>query len=136
MGYNTKYTLTLDITEVQSELNKKKQHDIEEIKLSNISNELKLRLIKDIEKSSRAGVPTQGDVVDFLTFNPFEDECKWYDHEADMKALSMKYENVIFILYGEGEENGDMWTKYFLSGKMQIERAVISYGEFDKQKLK
>ena len=136
MGYSTKYTLMLDITEVLSERYEKKQHDIEEIQLSNISNELKLRLIKEVEASYRASFPTRRDVVDFLGFNPFEDSCTWYAHEVDMKAFSMKHEDVIFILYGDGEENGDMWTKYFLNGKMQEERAVISYGEFDKQKLK
>src|SRR5881394_2305568 len=52
-----------------------------------------------------------------------EESTKWYDHEADMKALSAEFPKVLFTLRGEGEESGDVWVKYFKNGKMQSSKA-------------
>ena len=135
MGYYTEYTLVIDNSQVKDEVEKKKQSEIEEIQQSNISDELKMRLIKDVEKTYRTSIVTQSDVIDFLTYDPFEDQCKWYDHTEDMRKISEKYQNVIFSLYGNGEEDGDMWVKYFMNGKVQSEEAVITYADFDPKKL-
>lgn len=61
---------------------------------------------------------------------------KWYNHEADMKALSYKFPGVLFTLFGEGEESGDIWKKYFQDGKMQFCKAVIDFPKFDAKLLK
>lgn len=61
------------------------------------------------------------------------DACKWYDHAEDMKALSKTLPNVLFTLSGEGEESGDVWRKYFLNGKMQTAKAVITVAPFKKE---
>ena len=135
MGYYTEYTLVIDNSQVKDEVEKKKQSEIEEIQQSNISDELKMRLIKDVEKTYRTSIVTQSDVIDFLTYDPFDDECKWYEHTEDMRKISEKYQNVIFSLYGNGEEDGDMWVKYFMNGKVQTEEAVITYADFDPKKL-
>ena len=65
----------------------------------------------------------------------FEDEIKWYDHERDMRKLSDKHPNILFTLKGDGEEQGDQWIEYHKAGKMQREKAVITFGEFDESKL-
>ena len=135
MGYYTEYTLVIDNSQVKDEIEKKKQSEIEEIQQSNISDELKMRLIKDVEKTYRTSIVTQSDVIDFLTYDPFDDECKWYEHTEDMRKISEKYQNVIFSLYGNGEEDGDMWVKYFMNGKVQTEEVVITYADFDPKKL-
>ena len=135
MGYYTEYTLVIDNSQVKDEVEKKKQSEIEEIQQSNISDELKMRLIKDVEKTYRTSIVTKSDVIDFLTYDPFEDQCKWYEHTEDMRKISEKYQNVIFSLYGNGEEDGDMWVKYFMNGKVQTEEAVITYADFDPKKL-
>lgn len=44
---------------------------------------------------------------------------KWYDHVLDMTNLSEKYPTVKFVLDGEGTEQGDVWKKIFLGGKMK-----------------
>ena len=66
---------------------------------------------------------------------PFEDSCKWYDHEADMRTYSTQHPDILFTLSGEGENSGDMWRKYFKNGKMQKALATISYDDFDESKL-
>ncbi len=61
----------------------------------------------------------------------FSDEMKWYCHEEDMLKVSTKLPDVLFTLYGEGEDANDMWVKYFKNGKMQICYATITYEPFD-----
>ena len=60
---------------------------------------------------------------------------KWYEHEEDMQKFSKKYPEALFVLYGEGEEAGDIWTKYFKDGKKHIAKAKIEIDEFDENKL-
>lgn len=64
------------------------------------------------------------------------DSSKRYDHEVDIKAFSLKFPGVLFILSGEGEESGDIWKKYFLDGKMQICKAFLDFPNFDTRLLK
>jgi hypothetical protein len=63
------------------------------------------------------------------------ESCKWYDHDKDMCEFSALYPGVLFIMYGEGEESGDIWVCYFLNGKYQYEKAQITYNEFNPNKL-
>lgn len=67
--------------------------------------------------------------------NPFEDECKWYDHEIDMKNISEKYPEMVFHLHGDGEDPGDVWDKHFKNGKCQICLTKIVFDEYDESKL-
>ena len=62
-------------------------------------------------------------------------EAKWYDYIDDMKMLSLKFPTIVFILEGDGEENDDMWVAYFMNGKVQYEKAKITYNYFDPNKL-
>lgn len=92
-------------------------------------------------------IPVDDIVYDFVKNEPFlyggtepiapslEDSCKWYEHEEDMKQLSLKFPDVLFTLRGEGEESGDVWVKYFKEGKMQISKAEIKLEPFDAAKL-
>jgi hypothetical protein len=136
MGYNTYYELSIDDTQFKIEIAKKKAAEVKEIQESNISDTLKEKLIKDVIGSYVRSAVTQNDVINLLSYDPFGDQCKWYDHEDDMRNVSKNFKDVLFVLTGNGEEAKDMWVKYFLNGKMQVENAVITYGEFDKNKLK
>jgi hypothetical protein len=70
------------------------------------------------------------------TNGEYEQECKWYEHEADMHFLSLRYPEITFLLSGEGEESGDVWKKYFKNGKMQHCPAVITFAKYNEAKLK
>lgn len=64
------------------------------------------------------------------------DPVKWYSHEKDMKELSTRFPNEVFVLHGEGEESGDVWYKYFKNGKMQECYAKITFEDYDENKLR
>lgn len=92
-------------------------------------------------------VPVDDVVEEFINSEPFlykntepiarslEDSCKWYEHEDDMKRLSLKFPDVLFTLRGEGEESGDVWVKYFKEGKMQVSKAEVKLEPFDATRL-
>lgn len=63
------------------------------------------------------------------------DSGSWYEHERDMLILSNRFPTVKFTLRGSGEENSDVWVKYFLGGKKQVCKAKITFDEFDPEKL-
>ena len=44
---------------------------------------------------------------------------KWYSHDEDMKKLSKALPNVLFRLYGVGEEQDDEWVKFYLNGEVE-----------------
>ena len=55
------------------------------------------------------------------------DQMKWYEHEADMIAVSKMYPEITFVLEGEGEEHDDMWVKYFHNGDFEACYAEIIF---------
>lgn len=61
--------------------------------------------------------------------------CKWYDHDKDMKSISFAFPDVLFILEGSGEETDDRWKAYFLNGKTQRCAGEIRFPPFDASKL-
>jgi hypothetical protein len=62
-------------------------------------------------------------------------ETKWYNWEEDLRKFSAKFPNVLFLLEGEGEENGDLWKAYFKGGKMQLCKAEVTYPKYDENEL-
>lgn len=65
-------------------------------------------------------------------------DSKWYNSKSDMSRLSEQFKNVLFIVNGEGEENGDIWKYYFKNGMFQDANVRVTYthDEFDSSKLK
>jgi hypothetical protein len=117
MGYYTRYSLSIGIDE----------------------NDLILGL--DIPKTSEDLIAELRESLDDAAYALDENgnvdgDCKWYDHEDDLKSFSKKYPNALFTLSGEGEESGDIWKKYFKDGKVQRANAVITFEKFDPKKLK
>lgn len=46
------------------------------------------------------------------------DGVKWYEHEDDMIALSKEHPTLVWVLDGEGEDQGDVWRKFFYRGNV------------------
>lgn len=64
------------------------------------------------------------------------EDCKWYQHEENMRDVSKLYPYTLFMLDGRGEVHGDIWRKYFFDGKMQFCEATIVFEDFNENNLK
>ena len=55
----------------------------------------------------------------------------WYEHEDDMKAISLRFPNHEFTLFGVGDSNEtDDWIKHFKNGKMQTRIGHVVYPDY------
>ena len=63
------------------------------------------------------------------------DYTKWYEHDQDMLCLSQTFPEVLFVLWGEGEDPGDLWKCYYLGGRVQEAPARVEYPSFDPNEL-
>lgn len=57
------------------------------------------------------------------------DSHKWYEHDDDMNAISLQFPDLYFVLYGEGEEHGDIWRSFYHNGAHASTHAEIVYNE-------
>ena len=97
-----------------------------------VLGELPLIIREDLDAEvDKMGVFEDGNCVDGW----YCSEAKWYDHDEDMIALSHRFPDVLFTLYGDGEESDDMWYTYYLNGMSQDAPAQITYDDFDESKL-
>lgn len=102
---------------------------------------LKIKSYQDLEeaKIARKAIetyPFDGYANSFENmYNDWTDSFKWYDHEKELKQFSTLYPTTVFELQGNGEDQGDVWFKYFKAGKIQICQVVISFDVYDENKL-
>ena len=129
MGYYTRYSMEVqDIDNKGYDSYKIAKYMLDKQKESNKFYVFKYELEDFVENEDA----TSG--VDYgLSFG--DNEYKWYDNEEDMRLLSKEFPDILFKLHGEGEDNKDIWDKYFMNGKMQYCSAKIIYSPFDKTKL-
>lgn len=79
--------------------------------------------------------------ADFLEITEYElkalhdDTHKWYNYDADMITLSLRYPSTAFELYGEGEDSGDVWRTCYCNGHKAGGGAEIVYPEVDFKQL-
>lgn len=57
-----------------------------------------------------------------------EDSMKWYDYERDMAKLGELFPDMIFFLYGEGEDRDDNWRLIVRGKNSDFQKAHIYYG--------
>ena len=130
MGYYTRYELEDDCTDIAT---------LEKIDAAKAKSN-----IPDggysLEDDGRGGtkrVPSGGTVSINDYVGEDEEPSKWYNHEEEMAAFSKRFPGVVFTLNGEGEEQGDRWTKYFKDGLVQVEKMQEwTAPKFDAKKLK
>jgi hypothetical protein len=96
------------------------------LKVIDGSNELIEELRADCREASYA-LENNGDCAE---------DCKWYEHESDMISFSKKHPSALFMLSGEGEENGDAWREYYRNGLRQVCKGEIIYPKFNPELLK
>lgn len=94
-----------------------------------LKGEVTEELIQELENKDVIGYALEIDLTSC------DESCKWYRHDKDMIDISKKFKEHIFKLSGEGEENGDIWVTYYKNGKLQHEKAKITFEEFDENKL-
>ena len=107
MGYNS--TFTLEITEP-------KYPTISEI----------IAELRAANADAKAAIDKNGDPLEAV---------KWYGSHDDMKGISQRYPDHVFMLRWIGED-GEQAVHYFQNGKVQDAEVVISFAPFDPAKLK
>ncbi len=156
MGYNTRYQLTIprEATQVVQLLEfpdvkgksftelRKRVPNVEQYFLE--MEDLMTKLDRAANKVRAKVKNTLSDVADaegivriiYEAWTNQLDECKWYEHETDLRLFSSLFPDVLLTLRGDGEESEDIWVKYFKGGKVQVAKAHISFEPFDPKLLK
>lgn len=140
MGYYTTYTLTFDelMPAAKEVVDWMEFNDLKNLSFAQLRKQLPdpmAHFQKMEEVEARMPVVEALDLIKQI-WNTESDGIKWYNHEADMRAFSKAFPDVVFKLGGCGEESEDIWAKYFQNGKMQLCKAVITIEPFDPKKLK
>jgi hypothetical protein len=146
MSYNTSYSLELtNLSEAQTA--KVSIDDlIEEAKNGKIEQSTLIQKLEEL----KVGVV---DVTEAYIFSKLRSECKdakyflsekggssgcdgsWRDYENEVKKFSKQFPTWLFTIHGEGEEAMDLWVSYILNGKMQHEKAQITFASFNQNCL-
>ena len=89
------------------------------------AEDLEVAIIRDILALKYEIDPAEVRLRDVEWF--LSDSLKWYNHEEHMIEISKKYPNIVFVLHGEGEENGDIWNEYYCAGECERVDAQIIF---------
>lgn len=104
------------------------QYDLEVVGKSEQANKNKIiQELLEFSDEAKYAFDEQGDCID---------QVKWYEHKEELRKFSKLHPKVVFKLYGVGEENQEMWHKYFSNGLMQYCPVIIKFDKFNKTKLK
>jgi hypothetical protein len=117
MGYNTLYSLKCDFLVGGQIAQLKDVAPLSEV----------IRQLREESEDAHAALDVDGSS---------EESIKWYEHEEVLRNFSALNPGVLFTLHGEGEENDDIWNKYFLNGKLQVAKASVQIAPFDAKQLK
>ena len=86
---------------------------------------LGFNIVEQIEKIENLSYAIQGE------------QCSWRTQDEDMRTLSEKFPNVLFILDTQAaEDTYDEWREFWRNGKYYTVQPVKVYPEFDESKLK
>lgn len=146
MSYNTSYTL--EITNLSQNQTMKVSIDdlIEDAKNGKIEQS---SLIQKLEELKTGVVDITESYIISKLRSEYRDakyllsekgrstggDGSWHDYQEDLKKFSKQFPTWLFTIKGEGEEAMDLWITYILNGKMQHEKAQITFGQFESNKL-
>lgn len=99
MGYKTHYTLEV--------------LGVDELAATKIIADL-----RDINPEARLA---------FCSWGGREEPVKWPEWQEDMTRFSHDYPDVVFLLWGDGENGDDFWRAYFKNGVCEEQEAEIVY---------
>lgn len=74
-----------------------------------------------------------GEEFDYSTGEIYFGEAKWYDYQKDLCALSKEFPNILFHMYGNGDDYDDLWEEHWQNGKYQHCHAEIP--PFNRSKM-
>lgn len=65
-----------------------------------------------------------------MSFEDWGDEvslgdCRGYDREKDMLRISTRFPEILFVIYGDGDDSDDLWYEYWQNGKYQYISATF-----------
>ena len=64
---------------------------------------------------------------DFINDFYLNENQKWYEFNEDMVKLSEMFPDVVFCLWGEGEDRDDNWRKVYNNGSVSSSVGHITY---------
>lgn len=79
----------------------------------------------DPESLAEAVAQIDGGIFDQWSYDTWTCNAKWYSQEEDMWHLSKQFPDVMFVLFGDGEDGDDQWREYWQNGSMQHCHAEI-----------
>lgn len=75
------------------------------------------------------------DIVE-IYYGSFNLTAKWQHFADAMENISKKFSELFFEVFGDGGDNDDKFKVYIKNGCWQIEDAIITYREYDPDKMK
>lgn len=91
------------------------------------NKELEKQLIAKFNEIDSSYFDNDVDTIDEF----FWDEIKWYDHDEDMKELSVYFPGYVFVLTGQGEDHDDSWRAFYHRGVSEISQARMVYSALE-----
>lgn len=89
------------------------------------------RLVEALRAKELIGYALDADYVidgDKVGFGPYDTQ-KWYDHDDDMIEISKEFPDMVFKLYGSGEDFGDEWYTLYRDGNAETIHAELKWPE-------
>lgn len=116
MGYYTRFELEVNTG----------PHTISEIALAIFNSKDYMSVVFEI--------PEDYLLIDTSSHSNFhldsDDIAKWYSEKEDMLRFSKCFPSATFTVYGEGEEQGDVWEHEYKNGKMRERRQVYMWSNW------
>ena len=133
MGYSCRYEVETRGAEF-STLERKELADLK-IEANRLSGKLRTMALAGIAAKEKTLKDNPVELItQYLGFNPFCGDYKWYERDLNMGSFSEKHPQTIFIITALGED-GERFRTYYFNGRKQDANAIITYEEFDTTKL-